>query len=85
MKLFIFPHDVNNLIGKFIVQIDTSKPDAEINESNWNFYKAKRISFVCRNGNDSGVSLQGFFYQHRSFESDAKFIEYFNNYTGGSP
>ena len=81
MKLFIFPHDVKNLIGKFIVQIDTHKPDAEIGASNWGFYKEKRISFVCKN-EEGGVDLQGFFYQHRSFKSDAEFIEYFNNYTG---
>lgn len=74
MKMTITNQDVPTLTGKFIIQIDSHTPDYTISESNWEFVKEKRLSFVC------GLKLIGFYYTHREFESDDEFLFYFNHY-----
>jgi hypothetical protein len=74
----ISPEEVNNLTGKFIIQLDTPREGRSfhktINEENWGFIKEKRLSFVC------GLTWQGFYYEHKKFKTAEEFSEYFNNY-----
>lgn len=81
--MIIHPHDVQNLIGKFIIQLSEKHiayGDKILNNESWNFFKEKRISFVGRGNKGTAIELQGFYYKHNSFTTDAEFIEYFNNY-----
>lgn len=80
--MIITPEEVTSLSGKFIVEIDSHKPDTLINNENWGFMKEKRISFVC------GLQLVGFYYMHLKFNSSEEFANWFNdnvitNYTKG--
>lgn len=82
MQMKITENDVPDLIGKFIVQIDTTHPDTEICSS-WNFYSEKRIKLVTYDINNNLV-LQGLYYCNKKFDSKEEFVEYFNNYINGS-
>src|SRR5689334_4632401 len=73
MKMIITPEEVKNLTGKFIIQISASDPNPDITKD-WNFWMEKRISFVC------GLKWMGFFYEHKSFETEADFVSFFNDY-----
>lgn len=82
MEMIITKDDVQNLNGKFIIQLtrptETSpEQHTTINNENWGFLKEKRISFVC------GLKWSGFYYEHRSFETTDEFAEYWNNYYQG--
>jgi len=74
MKMVITENDVYKLTGKFIIQLDTDKPDQTLTDENWSFFKDKRITFI------SGLKWCGFYYEHQNFESKEDFVEYFNNY-----
>lgn len=73
MQLKITKEDVNSLTGKFIIQINSDTPNVTLTNENWQFYKEKRISFVC------GLSLIGFYYKHISFDTTDEFVMYFND------
>jgi len=81
--MIITPEEVQNLTGKFIIQLDCNEEGRmvhnTINEKNWDFMKEKRISFVC------GLVWQGFYYEHKKFETKEQFSEYFNNYLESKP
>lgn len=79
----ITTEDVKNLTGKFIIQLNhptekSPNPHTTITKENWNFLKEKRISFIC------GREWLGFYYSHNKFETDEKFVDYFNNYYNNS-
>jgi hypothetical protein len=42
------------------------------------------MKLILSTKKDNAIDLQGFFYNHRSFETIEKFIEYFNNYVENS-
>lgn len=75
MKLILqSKKDVNDLTGKWIIQVNSDEPDYTINEKNWDFVKEKRLSLVV------GLRLQGLYYEHGNFESWEKFAKIFNGY-----
>lgn len=81
MKMIISPEEVSNLTGKFIIQLDSGEDGKvvhkTVNEGNWGFIKEKRISFVV------GLTWQGFYYEHKKFNTKEDFADYFNNYLKG--
>lgn len=70
----ISKEDVRHLSGKFIIQISSDGEDVVLCDSNWPFYREKRISFIC------GLQWAGFYYNHMSFETEEEFVMYFNDY-----
>jgi len=74
MKQIITKDEVQNLSGKFVVQLNNDTPNKTIDEGNWGFWEEKRISLIV------GRSFHGFYYTHHSCETDEEFAEYFNNY-----
>lgn len=74
MKMQISIKEVNDLTGKFIIQLDSNSPDVTLYDGNWGFYKEKRISFVC------GLQFVGFYYMHMGFETPEDLVLYFNDY-----
>ena len=77
MRLIITEKDVSDLLGKFIIEInDESEDSFVLNDSNWDFYKEKRISLV------NGLTLQGFYYTHNTFENKDEFVLRFNPRNG---
>lgn len=78
--MIITENDVTALTGKFIIQLDEENKDfnlTKVTNDQWEFYKEKRISFVC------GLTLCGFYYIHKKFDTNEEFVEYFNNYYKG--
>jgi hypothetical protein len=78
MKLILQTEkDVQNLHGKWVVQINTNNPDVEINEQNWSFYSEKRISFI------QNLNFIGLWYNHGECKTWEEFAFKFNHYTEG--
>jgi hypothetical protein len=73
MKMIITKEDVRKLTGHFIIELnDTDEAEFELTDKNWDFYKDKRISFIC------GLTFNGFYYKYGSFDTPEEFVEYFN-------
>ena len=66
--------DLELLQGKFVIQIDDSKPDKTLMDFNWEFAKENRLRLVSGTG---FVSLCGLRIDYDSFE---KFQNVFNHY-----
>jgi len=78
MKFIIQEEDINDLIGKFIVQLNNEDANKDFtkDDSNAGFMLEKRIHFVAEAG-DSKILLAGFFYSNKA-KSREDFVEYFN-------
>jgi hypothetical protein len=75
--MIITENDISKLNGKFIIEINDDEEDKFVlNDENWDFYKEKRISFIC------GLSWNGFFYKHNSEKDSARFVSDFNPKNG---
>lgn len=99
MKQIITEKDLDNLIGKFVVQLDEYQDEpcmVSKFRSNSGFWLEKRISFlgVIHKGDvhikkgeleisESKIILNGFYYC-RGVYSKKDFVEYFNNYLKGN-
>lgn len=66
--------DLTFLQGKFVLQIDSDKPDTTLMSYGWDFAKEKRLKLVCGNG---FVDLYGQISDYKTFE---KFQNIFNSY-----
>lgn len=66
--------DLRNLQGKFVLCVDSTKPDKELMDLGWDFAKEKRLKMVIGIG---FVDLYGYAKQYESFE---EFKAIFNKY-----
>jgi hypothetical protein len=77
MKMTITKEDVRKLNGHLIIEINDSDEDLfELKEENWQFYKEKRISFIC------GLEWVGFYYKHSICSDLQDFVDTFNPSNG---
>lgn len=97
MRQIINVNDINNSIGKFVVQLSYGQEDVDITKGSDGFWLEKRISFIGQldlignkeylkeefsNSMKEGlIVLNGLYYCHGIYTRD-KFVKYFNS---GSP
>lgn len=67
-------NDLEMLQGKFVLQIDSEKPDMTLMDFNWNFVKEKRLKLISNYG---FVNLFG---NRNDFEDFDTFKKVFNSY-----
>ncbi len=66
--------DVQFLNGKFVLQVDTHRPDDTLMSIGWDFAKDKRLYLVL------GYSLTTLYGDTRDYKTLERFKNYFNHY-----
>jgi len=83
MKQTITIEDLNLIVGKFIIEINTEEPNLKLtaDKVDLEFYFAKRINFIAYGG-DGIIRID--LYGNSSTTTCEKFVEWFNDYVGNS-
>lgn len=66
--------DLEDIQGKFVIQLNDDQPNKSLMDFKWSFAKEKRLKIVCGYG---FINLYGFIKNYKTFE---KFKRVFNNY-----
>lgn len=66
--------DLENIQGKFVIQINFTEPDKTLMDFNWAFVKEKRLKMVV------GFGFVDLFGGQRDYESFDRFKKIFNQY-----
>ncbi len=74
-----------NMVGRFIIQVNEKEPDTTITEKNWSFIKEKRLSMVCWDLMQRFMYLQGMFYAHTEPMTPDALVDFINNYKSSLP
>lgn len=83
MRFIINEDDINDLVGKFIVQMNTETPNLKLTDSkvDLEFYLVKRVRFLMYGG--KGVMETDLFGNTHDYTKE-KFVTVFNDYDFGN-
>ena len=83
MKQTITKGDLNLIVGKFIIEINSDEPTLKLTDEkvNRNFYLEKRVRWISFGGD--GI-IKSDLYGGSMTMTEDRFVEYFNDYIGDS-